>query len=386
VLVLQELDWGMKRTNYREVVKELGNALKMNWAYGVEFVEVDPINLGIEEFEEALPEDRDELRKQIEINENQFRGLHGTAILSRYPIKQATLQPLRVQAYDWYKKEKKRVSLLEKGKRVANERVFLEKIQREIRRGGRTLLTVTLEVPDLPEKELTVAAPHLENHCEPSQRQDQMEEVISYLRPVKSPLIMAGDLNTSLTDNTPTSFKREFNKRIGSGEFWAKQGIKYLTGVGIVLDLVATSINFFKTQNDPTVKHLPIIAPNPEEGIFRDLERFRFDDGFAFDFRGNSIRSVNGFGNTLANSNQRASKGFAETFKLERAIGPVGKLKLDWIFVKPYITKPRDKRAPYRFAPHFARTMEEVNYSVEDRISDHNPISVDLPFTEPALE
>jgi endonuclease/exonuclease/phosphatase family metal-dependent hydrolase len=383
VLVLQELDWGMKRTGYREVVRELGEALKMNWAYGVEFVEIDPINLGVEEFEEALPEDRDELHEQISINESNFKGLHGTAILSRYPIKQARLQPLRVQGYDWYNSERKRVSFIEKGKRLANEAVFLEKIAREIRRGGRTLLSVTLEVPDLPEGELTVAAPHLENHCKPERRRDQMREVLSYLRDIKNPVIMAGDLNTSLTNTTPTSLKREFTRRVGSGEFWVKQGIKYATGAGLFFDVLATGINFIKNQQDPTVKHVPIIAPNPEETLFRDLERFRFVDGYAFDFRGNSRRSFNGFGNTLANSNQRAPKGFAYTYELERAIGPVGKLKLDWIFVKPYINRPRDKRASYRFAPHYGRTLEEVNYSVDDRISDHNPISVDLPFNEP---
>ena len=41
VLVLNEVDWGMKRSDYRAVIKDLGDALKMNWAYGVEFVEVD---------------------------------------------------------------------------------------------------------------------------------------------------------------------------------------------------------------------------------------------------------------------------------------------------------------------------------------------------------
>ena len=38
----------------------------------------------------------------------------------------------------------------------------------------------------------------------------------------------------------------------------------------------------------------------------------------------------------------------------------------------------------YRFAPHFARTMASVNYALATRLSDHNPISVDLPFEEPA--
>ena len=58
VIVLNEVDWGMKRTEYRNVVAELAAALRMNYAYGVEFVEVDPIALGIEEFEELSPEDK----------------------------------------------------------------------------------------------------------------------------------------------------------------------------------------------------------------------------------------------------------------------------------------------------------------------------------------
>ena len=61
----------------------------------------------------------------------------------------------------------------------------------------------------------------------------------------------------------------------------------------------------------------------------------------------------------------------------------VGKMKLDWILVKAYATDPRDDKQPYRFAPHFARTMASINYALHTRLSDHNPISVDLPFAEP---
>jgi hypothetical protein len=50
VIVLNEVDWGMKRTDYRNVAADLAAALRMNYAYGVEFVEVDPIALGREEF------------------------------------------------------------------------------------------------------------------------------------------------------------------------------------------------------------------------------------------------------------------------------------------------------------------------------------------------
>ena len=69
--------------------------------------------------------------------------------------------------------------------------------------------------------------------------------------------------------------------------------------------------------------------------------------------------------------------------EFERALGVVGKLKLDWILVKAYLGSPRDDDGAYRFAPHFARTLGSINYSLPTRLSDHDPISVDLPFEEP---
>jgi hypothetical protein len=126
------------------------------------------------------------------------------------------------------------------------------------------------------------------------------------------------------------------------------------------------------------------MGPNPEAEMFSVLEEFRFRDGFAFDFRGNEDRTINGTQSTLANSNQRDTKGFTTTYEFERAMGIVGKMKLDWILVKAYLTNPRDDNGTYRFAPHFARTMGSVNYALATRLSDHDPISVDLPFEEPA--
>ena len=52
VIVLNEVDWGMPRTDYREVIVELGETLDMNWAYASEFIEIDPVVLGIEAFED----------------------------------------------------------------------------------------------------------------------------------------------------------------------------------------------------------------------------------------------------------------------------------------------------------------------------------------------
>jgi hypothetical protein len=51
--------------------------------------------------------------------------------------------------------------------------------------------------------------------------------------------------------------------------------------------------------------------------------------------------------------------------------------------VKPFIANPRASGQSYLFAPHFPVTMKQLNQCIEDRISDHPPMTVDLPLTEP---
>jgi hypothetical protein len=53
VWIVNEVDWGVKRTKYREVIRELGKELNMNWAYGVEFLEIDPKQLGTDKFDDG---------------------------------------------------------------------------------------------------------------------------------------------------------------------------------------------------------------------------------------------------------------------------------------------------------------------------------------------
>jgi len=313
-----------------------------------------------------------------------LRALHGTAVLSRYPILEARLEPFPTAGYDWYGGEKKALASLEKGKRIGAEAAFLEKTLRQIRRGRRTSLIVTLDVPDLKEKKLTVAATHLESNASPKIRCKQMEELLLLLRNIRNPVIIAGDLNTTGSDSSPTTIKKQIYQRLGSAEFWATTGVKYATGFGLLYDVVKFSLNTYKNQDDPTAMNIPLVGSNPEAHMFSMLEDFRFRDGVAFDFRGNENRTINETQHTLANSNQRDTKGFATTYEFERALGIVGKMKLDWILVKAYLKNPRDDHGSYRFAPHFARTMESVNYALATRLSDHNPISVDLPFGEPA--
>jgi hypothetical protein len=49
VIVLDEVDYGVGRTQYRNVARDLAAALGMNYAYGIEFVELNRIYLGLDQ-------------------------------------------------------------------------------------------------------------------------------------------------------------------------------------------------------------------------------------------------------------------------------------------------------------------------------------------------
>jgi hypothetical protein len=182
-------------------------------------------------------------------------------------------------------------------------------------------------------------------------------------------------------DSTPTSFQRAVKKRMGSSSFWVTKGIKYATGAGLFYDVTFGLVKAQRMKSDPTVKSIKVISENPEEKFFTTLKEFRFADGNAFDFRGSKRRSIGGSEETLSDSNERAAKGFASTLELEGKITIL--LKLDWIFVRPpQLTKPDDLQQPFVFAPKFGRTLKALNHSLKDRISDHNPQIVDLPFSD----
>lgn len=385
VLVLNEVDWGMKRSDYRAVVKDLAKSLKMNWAYGVEFIEVDPKVLGTQSFAAVENEgERKELDELFSTDKKRLLALHGNAILSRYPLRDVKLVPFKYQAYDWYNGEKK-YGTVETGKRKGASLVFGETIVREVRRGGRTNLIATIDVPDLPERQVTIVAAHLENRTTPKGRVKEADELLDMIRPIHNPVIVAGDMNTTGQDGSVTSLKSAALKKINSPAFWATQGVKYATGVGLIMDVASFGFKTTKFQGDPTASGVPLLAANPEQGFFKDLDKYRFDDETRIDYRGDAELSVKDREGTLGNSNERASKGFVTTFGLPRTLGAVGKFRLDWIFVKGYLKDDPRTADSYRFAPGFARTMNESNQALNQPLSDHAAISVDLPITQPAL-
>jgi Endonuclease/Exonuclease/phosphatase family len=119
VVVLNEVDWGLKRTNYQNVARDLALATHMNYAYAVEFVEVDPLTLGTETLEGESGSDKAEMVKNLNVDTSRTLGLHGSAILSRFPLKNVRVVRFVNQGHDWYGDEKKAVSALEKGKHKA---------------------------------------------------------------------------------------------------------------------------------------------------------------------------------------------------------------------------------------------------------------------------
>jgi len=400
LVVLNEVDWGMNRTLFRNVAAELASALNMNYAYGVEFVEVDPITMGldpdviIQEVKEtyAEPDDKksdvlERVKEVIKPDPSRYRGLHGTAILSRYRLSDVKLIPFQNQGHDWYTDEKKKASAFAKIQGKAGSVVFKEQMIRQVRRGGRTMLLADLVSGDLPSGRVTVVATHLEDEAAPAARRTQLEEVLHEIAPIRHPVILAGDMNTSAHDGVPTTMGRVFKNHFGSGKWWAEEGIvnaiNYTTPYGMAASASKTVIGLIRSVDDPTEKSIPMMGTNPEAKFFSTLDDFRFEDGGRFDFNGEPERSSNGQSGKLANSNERAGKGFVPTNELGKKFGTVGQFKLDWIFVKP--GKLSDSPGPntsYVFTPCFGRTLKELNHSIPDRISDHSPITVELPLGE----
>jgi endonuclease/exonuclease/phosphatase family metal-dependent hydrolase len=380
LLILNEVDYGVTRTDYRDVARDLAKALRMNYAYGVEFLELDPLNLGLEKVVMEDKEAQTDIQKSFDVDKSRYLGMHGTAVLSRYPIRKATLRPLPV-CYDWYASEKKEISKLEAGRRKGANLAFMERMAREIRRGGRTVLFVEIAVPESPTGAVTIVAPHLENKCKPGCRAKQAAQILEWIHADHNPIILGGDLNTTGTDNAPVSVSKVLTDRIKDPDKWAIQAVKWSTGAPTVLLM---PVNMMRNKNDPTGFDVRGLSRKKEAKLFDESGKFRFDDGYVFDFRGESERSTEGRGGTLSDSNQRSGKGFRYTFALAKTYGGLfGEYKLDWFFVKGFATDSRKPGAKYQFAPHFARSLMELNYAPEEELSDHVPLTVDLPLTEP---
>lgn len=249
-----------------------------------------------------------------------------------------------------------------------------------MRLGNRIALIAVLDVAESPTGTVTVAAPHLENKTTPQCRQRQMREMLAALREDHNPVILGGDLNTTGGDGAPMSISREIAKRVKNPHFWARQAVNWFTPVNLPT-MFLVPVNYFKNYQDPTAMNVPLVAANRERGLFSLMRGFHFADGTRFDFGGDADRSTGGRKGTLSNSNERSAKGFTTTFSFKRDFkGLVGRMRLDWIMVKPPAHPDERSAEPEPFAPYFGRTLATLNSARPDLITDHHPIVVDLPL------
>ncbi len=250
--------------------------------------------------------------------------------------------------------------------------------------GGRHYFRVDLEVPELPGGTLTIINVHLEIKCQPKDRKAQLEEIFGYIRDIRNPVILMGDFNAAPTDISPTTLFRTVKRTTKNPTTWFSLAVNAVSPHALAINSSRLVSNVTKNFDDPFARNIKVVAPNPLKPMFSMIRYFHFNDGTAFDFRGNPNRSVGRKDELLANSNQRDFKGFKTTFSVRRPLGIVGKYRLDWALVKSsFLTDPEDPYGSYRFAPHFGETLEEMNTSLRQPVSDHHPNVIDLPFEEP---
>lgn len=378
VILLQEMDIGIGRSGYHDAAREIAKALGMNYVYAPQQLEIDPVLLGME----SIPDGRGG-KVAHQPDQERYKGVFGIAVLSRYPVKSAKCFQLQAQPYDWYAGEKANTGLIEDSRRFAAEILFENKVVREMKVGGRIFFRVDLAVPGLPGDTLTVIHNHLEIKARPQDREAQLVEILSHIKDIPHTVVMAGDHNTSKADLSPTSTKRVLTRTTTSSQTWLSVGMNVLMTVPVVANTGRIIINNVKNLHDPLALHIPVVLPNKSRSLFTRIENHRFADGGRFDFRGDRDRSINRSSAKLANSNEKALFGRTPTFSVKRPIGPIGRGRLDWIFVKAPPSALAEGRQSYRLSPHFGEALSSFGNALNPLLSDHIPCVVDIPVQEP---
>ena len=156
-LLLCELDLGMARSGQAHTARELAKALGAGYVFGVEFLEL------------GLGDAWERRRHAGEVNE---AGLHGTAILSPYPLERPALV------------------------RLSADGAWFDGDHGERRVGGRIALLATLRIDGRP---VTLADVHFESHSDPPGRAAQMTRLLDAIDAYGGgqPVLLGGDFNTS---------------------------------------------------------------------------------------------------------------------------------------------------------------------------------------------
>ncbi len=151
ILLLCEVDDGMARSGNLDIAAELAERLGMHYAFAPAYFELS----------RGTPSER--LATRGKKNE---RGLHGNAVLSRWPLRDVRRIPLPVE-FDWFRHHERRI-------------------------GTRIGLRATIDGCGAP---LTLAVAHLEAFASPAQRARQMLVLLQSLEDAPR-AVVGGDFNT----------------------------------------------------------------------------------------------------------------------------------------------------------------------------------------------
>jgi endonuclease/exonuclease/phosphatase family metal-dependent hydrolase len=157
VVLLSEMDDGMARTAQRHTTAEVARELSMQYAFGVEFIE---LGLG-SEIE----------RREFCKDDFNLRGFHGNALMAVVPL----VQPFLV--------------------RLWGERIWLNHDPNQLRIGERCAVGAVVETEAGPFVAVSV---HLESATTPAYRERQTEDLIDRVETAFPglPILIGGDLNT----------------------------------------------------------------------------------------------------------------------------------------------------------------------------------------------
>ena len=203
ILFIPETDLGMIRSANRNVAKELAAELGMNYFFVPTYINLCKGNGTERHFD----------------GDNTL-GLHGNAILSRYPLSDFHSIPLHNNKDKMKGKEK--------------------------RLGNQQALACTVH---LPQGEVRAVCAHLDAHSSKRHRRDQMRTILAYvdgLAPL--PALFGGDLNTTTYDS--------------SKAFWAIYGFWVRVSMGVRYVIV---------------NHYPHPDRLFERGLFKSFEQHGFD-------------------------------------------------------------------------------------------------------------
>ncbi|MDF0603099.1 endonuclease/exonuclease/phosphatase family protein [Psychromarinibacter sp. C21-152] len=159
VVLATEMDHGMARSGQRHTTRDLAEAMGVGYAFGTEFVELGAGDLRETEVFGDTPN---------------AQGLHGNALLSRWPLREVALIPLD-DGGGWFLRAPKNDG--------------------QYRVGGRMAMGARIDMGAGP---LTLASVHLESESDAAGRQAQIARLLETLDALygAGPAVVGGDLNT----------------------------------------------------------------------------------------------------------------------------------------------------------------------------------------------